>query len=309
MSEGITIDGLQKNLNFFKKMYDAVRIVDPLRKQVLECRGYSFGKTEEICYEYWKSGKICDNCISIRAYNDNKCFIKLEQSPDLIMIVTALPIGNYDETPVILELAKNATDTMMIGEGDYSHGHLMQGIVSDINDMVIRDPLTSLYNRRFVDDRLPVDIIKATIEKWPLSIIFIDVDNLKSVNDTYGHLVGDEALKRLGNAIQSCIRSDSDWLARYAGDEFLVCLTNTDGDDAYHIAERIRCTIEGITIPGKGQNVRLTASQGIYTMLGQELTAEEIIHLADHNMYEAKRQGKNRTVCNTKIENVVRSLG
>lgn len=294
MSEQFTLGRLEKNLAFFNKMYDAVRVVDPVLKQVVECRGSEEGETDDKCYDYWKNGKICDNCISVRAYHDNRSFIKLEQSLEVIMMVTALPVESAGK-PTVLELLKNATDSMLIGSGDYNDGYLMRNMVSEINDMVIKDQLTSLYNRRYVDDRLPVDIVRTTIEKWPLSVIFMDVDNLKNINDTHGHAVGDLALKEVGNVILNCIRTDSDWSARYGGDEFLICLNNTSYVEAYHIAERIRINIAKIFIPEQDGSARLTASLGIHTMQGSKLTAEEIINFADRKMYEAKKSGKNRT--------------
>ncbi|MDD2629076.1 MAG: GGDEF domain-containing protein, partial [Limnochordia bacterium] len=145
MSEPITLDRLEGHLTFFSKMYDAVRIVDPVRKRVMECRGNAVDQTEEICYEYWKDRRICENCISVRAYHNDKSFMKLEQSPDAIIMVTALPIQTKEQ-PAVLELMKNATDSMMIGTGNYSDGRLMRNIVSDINHLVITDQLTSLYN-------------------------------------------------------------------------------------------------------------------------------------------------------------------
>ncbi|HHX87847.1 MAG TPA: GGDEF domain-containing protein [Firmicutes bacterium] len=294
MSEQFTLARLEKKLAFFNKMYDIARVVDPVLKQVVEFRGCTIGETDKNCYDYWKSGKICDNCISVRAYHGNRSFIKLEQSPEAIMMVTALPIENAGK-PTVLELLKNATDSMMIGSGDYNDGHLMRNMVSEINDMMSKDQLTSLYNRRYVDDRLPVDIIKATIEEWPLSVIFMDIDNLKNINDTHGHAVGDLALKEAGDVILDCIRTDSDWSARYGGDEFLICLNNTSCVEAFYIAERIRNNIAKINIPAQNDNIQFTASLGIHTMQGLNLTAEEIINFADRKMYEAKKSGKNRT--------------
>ena len=160
MPEQISLKNLEQNLALFSKMYDAVRLVDPVQKTVLEYSDCAAGKTSEICYGYWKNGHICENCISVRAYHDNISYMKLEQSPDLIMLVTALPVDTAGE-PVILELLKNATDTMMLGSGDYTSGQSMRNVVYDINNMVVKDHLTGIYNRRFVDDRLPVDIIRA----------------------------------------------------------------------------------------------------------------------------------------------------
>lgn len=288
MPEQISLDKLQQSLNFFNKMYDAVRLVDPVRKKVLEYRDNRIGKTSGICYTYWKNGHICDNCISVRAYHDDKSYMKLEQNPDRIMLVTALPI-EAAEQPVVLELLKNATDSMMIGTGDYNSGQAMRKVVYDINNMVIKDHLTSVYNRRFLDDRLPVDIIRATMARQPLSVIFIDIDNMKKINDTYGHMVGDSALKHVADVIQECVRADMDWAARYGGDEFFICLYNTGNDDACQIEERIRSGIAAVQIPVPDGSINISASLGTKTMLGSALTAEEIIRLADEKMYEDKR--------------------
>lgn len=297
MTKQITINKVEKNLDFIRSMYDAVRLVDPVQKYVLEYDEYTVSKTDTHCYNYWKSPKICDNCISARAYQSNTSFMKLEYKPNMILMVTAIPLEN-EESPVVLELLKNVTDSIMVGAGDYNKGHLLQNFVTNFNDMVIKDKLTSLYNRSFIDDRLPADIVNAIITEVPLSVIFVDVDNLKTINDTYGHIAGDLALKEVGNAINKNIRTDIDWVARYGGDEFLICLNNTTYDEAYHIAERIRRTTEKISVSINDKNINFTISLGIYTTQGLMHTAEEIIKMADKKMYEAKEGGKNRTVGN-----------
>ncbi len=294
MPEQISLGMLEKNLAFFNKMYDVVRIVDPVQKRILEYRDRTIGKTSEICYGYWKNGKICDNCISVRAYHDNISYMKLEQNPDLIMLVTAFPV-EAAEGPVILELLKNVTDSMIIGSGNYNSGRTMRNVLYDINNMVIKDHLTGVYNRRFVDERLPVDIIRATVVQQLLSVIFIDIDNMKAINDTYGHTAGDLALKYTTAAMLNCVRPNTDWIARYGGDEFVICLNNTGNDEAHHIVERLRSSIEAIKIPMQNGNITVTASLGVQTML-EPVTAEEMIRMSDEKMYEAKRSGKNRSM-------------
>ena len=291
MPEQMTLSRLEQDLAFMNKMYDAVRLVDPVHKKVLEYRDRSVGKTGEICYDYWKSGNICDNCISVRAHYENKSYMKLEQNPDVIMLVTAIPIEAIGNA-VILELLKNATDSMMIGTGNYNDGQAMRNVVCDVNNMVVRDHLTSLYNRRFVDDRLPVDIIKAVMAKQPLSVIFMDIDSMKTINDTYGHATGDLVLKQVATAVQNGIRVDLDWAARYGGDEFVVCLNNIGDNEASHIGERIRNNIASIEMPIQNEIVKITASLGIQTMFQSALTAEEMIRMADEKMYEEKRNGR-----------------
>ncbi|MDF2800759.1 MAG: hypothetical protein K0S61_662 [Anaerocolumna sp.] len=294
MSDIITYDELENKLAFFNKMYDIVRLVDPVNKKILEYRSTSSVKNNEFCYAYWSNNKICDNCISIRAHLENKCYQKLEQSSDAIMMVTAFPVENSDK-PIVLELLKNATETMMIGTGTYSEGRLLYNFVSELNDLAIKDDLTGIYNRRFVNERLPADIVRATLKKMPLSIAFLDIDNFKEVNDTYGHILGDEVIAKVSNILMNCIGSDSDWVARYGGDEFIICFNDTTGIEAHRIAETIRRRISELKVSPK-ENISITVSLGVYTMEDSALTAEELISLADKRMYEAKQKGRNRTI-------------
>ena len=286
--DNISLDDIKDKLEFFNKMYDAVRLVDPEHKKVLDFKDSSLLGTQEVCYDYWGNGKICDNCISVRAFQENQSFVKLERSKEAILLVTAVPIESTD-VPVVLELLKNATDTMMIGSGDYNDGEMFRRFVRDMNDRIVRDSLTSLYNRRFVDERLPVDMIEATLHQLPLSLCFMDLDNFKSINDVYGHEEGDLAIKAVGDVIAEHIRLDHDWAARYGGDEFLLCLKNADERDAVRIAERMQNEIEKISIGPPLEDVCLTVSFGIATMRDMPVTAKELLRCADRNMYKAKK--------------------
>lgn len=292
MTDSIMLSKLEKNMVFFKKMYDMVRLVDPIDKKVIEYRGCERQETSSVCYKYWKSGEICDNCISVRAHLFNKCFFKLEQSGDTIMMVTALPVENT-EKPTVIELLKNATESMMISS---DNGETIQIVVKEINDMVVKDELTGLYNRRYVDERLPADIVRSTLSRTPLSVIFMDIDNLKEINDTYGHIFGDKTLTEVTNVLLQCIDKHTGWAARYGGDEFLVCVSDTSGGAAYQLAEKIRVRIADMEILLHDKKVRTTVSLGICTMRDTALTAEEMISIADKRMYESKHHGKNYSV-------------
>lgn len=290
----ITLKKIEEELDFFKAMYDVVRIVDPIHKRVLEYKDCMVKKTDSICYNYWKNGKICDNCVSARAYCEENSFMKLDYKPEMIMMVTAIPVVSEGDT-VILELLKNVTDSIMVGSCGSNDERLLRNVVSEFDDMVIKDKLTQLYNRRFIDDRLPAEIVSATLEGESLSVIFLDVDGLKEINDTYGHAVGDLAIQEVGNAIQNNIRIHEDWAARYGGDEFLICLNNTTYDDAYHVAERIRENVERAFTCVDDKVIRFTISLGIHSVHKSHLTAKDIISMADRKMYEAKKSGKNHS--------------
>ncbi|WMJ75984.1 MULTISPECIES: GGDEF domain-containing protein [unclassified Sedimentibacter] len=286
--EHISINEIKDKLDFFSKMYDSVRLVDPVNKRVVDCRDASPDDKKEICYDYWGNGRICDNCISVRAHNEEKSFFKLEKSMETIMLVTAIPVENKSK-PVVLEMMKNTTDSMMVGTGNYSEGELLNRFVREINDIIVRDSLTSLYNRRFVDERLPVDIINSTLKDQPLSVCFIDMDNFKMLNDLNGHEAGDWAMKAVASVIMKHIRSEHDWAARYGGDEFLLCLNNTDEKQAHTILERIQCGIEKIPMKFNLENTNLSISFGIETMKDVPRTAEELIRLSDKKMYKDKK--------------------
>jgi len=164
--------------------------------------------------------------------------------------------------------------------------------VKEMEDVIIREPLTSLYNRRYVSERLPVDIINATLNHFPLSVCFMDLDHFKSLNDLNGHEAGDLALKAVGDVIRKHIRPELDWVARYGGDEFLICFNNTDEKQAFEIAEQIQNSIEKIPLDYQLDNGYLSISFGIKTMREIPMTADELINFADHEMYKAKRNNE-----------------
>lgn len=286
--EYITLEDIKDKLDFFYKMYDVVRLVDPIHKKVLDYRKSSFSDKNEICYEYWGNNKICDNCISVRSYRENKCFVKLERRPDALLFVTALPIKNADQ-PIVLELLKNATGHMYIGEGNYNEGELFSHFVEELNDVIVKDPLTSLYNRRFIDERLPVEIIDATLTHMPISICFMDLDEFKSINDLYGHETGDLVIKAVGKVIRNRILGNRSWAARYGGDEFIIYLYNTHWNDADHLLQNIKQEIENLSVGEIGVKSRISVSYGIETMHEIPMTADELIRNADEKMYRVKK--------------------
>ncbi|MHB1314372.1 MAG: GGDEF domain-containing protein [Christensenellales bacterium] len=296
MGEHITLDKLKANLDFVRQMYDAVRLVDPVTRTVLDFEGDLRKETTETCYHYWKTGRVCENCISMRAYLANKCYMKLEQSDGMIMMVTAIPIEGA-ERPTVLELLKDATESMLVSTDIFEGGHpVVHRTTAEINDMISKDKLTGIYNRRYVDERLIADVAKSRMEGLPLSIVFMDIDNLKDINDSKDHAAGDKTLHAITRTILHCIRTDLDWAARYGGDEFIICLRNTGSEVAEQVAERIRSRVAGLAILHDDETIHTSVSIGVHTMQDKSKTAEEIIALADRNMYEAKQKGKNRIV-------------
>lgn len=157
-----------------------------------------------------------------------------------------------------------------------------------LKTLAITDDLTGVYNRHFLNDKIKMKMDQADLEHRPISMIIVDLDYFKKVNDTYGHPVGDEVLKSTGNLLKQMIRY-SDMIVRLGGEEFVIILPNTTVDGAYNIAERIRRKIEQYDYPVAG---RLTASLGV-AQKKQSESFESWYERTDSALYEAKESKRN----------------
>ncbi|MCS6993534.1 MAG: GGDEF domain-containing protein [Anaerolineales bacterium] len=164
---------------------------------------------------------------------------------------------------------------------------------AELHRMALFDALTGLPNRRYLDEQLTRYVETARRTGTPFSLIMLDIDEFKAVNDLYGHLEGDDALRILASVLRTSIRN-SDFVARYAGDEFCICLPMTESHQAHALAARIQRNLAEITRPA---NLRLTISLGIFSVSGQSpqaYTPQALLARADAALYRAKREGKNR---------------
>ncbi|MGL1862267.1 MAG: diguanylate cyclase [Pseudodesulfovibrio sp.] len=163
--------------------------------------------------------------------------------------------------------------------------------VVDDRRIALFDPLTNLYNRRSFDSFFERELARSNRYGSHLSVILVDIDHFKKVNDTYGHPVGDDVLKRLAKILKESIRT-SDMVCRWGGEEFVILMPETDLEAAAEKAESVRKSIEAYTFPKVGQ---LTASFGISYPLKDE-AAMVLFERVDQALYQAKDTGRNRVV-------------
>jgi two-component system cell cycle response regulator len=159
--------------------------------------------------------------------------------------------------------------------------------------------LTSLYNHRHFYDRLEEEFSRAERYGVPLSLVFFDIDDFKRINDIYGHMRGDQVLKKIGQLLKSVAR-ESDIPARYGGEEFAVILPHTECAEAQHIADRIMTDIRALDIEHAASEAgsSLTVSIGIASMIPDKTHDETtLVKIADDALYNAKRTGRNRITC------------
>ncbi len=165
-----------------------------------------------------------------------------------------------------------------------------------LREQAVRDPLTNLYNRRYLDSTLERELSRCKRDGQALSLMMIDVDHFKNFNDHYGHLAGDEALKGVAYSLQASAKRASDLAARYGGEEFTWVLADTDGPTAMRLAEEFRLAISALNIAHEHSlHGRLTVSIGIATVSTTAYrTVTALTRAADESLYRAKHGGRNQ---------------
>ena len=176
------------------------------------------------------------------------------------------------------------------------HDKLDEAFQRQLSESALRDGLTKAFNKRYFGERLETEVTYSERHKSPLSLIFIDIDHFKQINDTHGHPGGDTVLAELAAVASESLRAE-DIFARYGGEEFAVICRETELRDAAALAERLRAVVEGHTFMAEGKAVPVTISVGVAVMPDPVVqTASDLVALADECMYRAKRGGRNR-VC------------
>jgi diguanylate cyclase (GGDEF)-like protein len=160
-------------------------------------------------------------------------------------------------------------------------------------ELSVTDDLTHLYNSRYLDQSLRREVKRATRSSRPLSLLFVDLDGFKSVNDVHGHQAGSRALVEAGHVIRGSAR-ETDVVARFGGDEFSLILPDTGSDGAVAVGERVRERIAAHAfLSAESLDIRLTVSVGVATLPDVAKSADELVKAADKAMYRVKGSGKN----------------
>jgi diguanylate cyclase (GGDEF)-like protein len=174
---------------------------------------------------------------------------------------------------------------------------LEERALTSLVDLAMRDPLTGAYNRRHLEELLKNELAFAARQGTSLSLVLVDIDHFKRVNDTYGHRAGDVVLQLVATSIQRVLRP-YDVLCRFGGEEFVVVARDTTPRNAEILAERIRRRVETLPLEVGGRKFRVTVSAGVVTAApdAEDLDMEGLIEAVDAAMYRAKRAGRNRVV-------------
>jgi len=199
--------------------------------------------------------------------------------------------------------------SLCIGAKQYSDHWMFTGIVRDITErkkmegelekMAVTDALTGIYNRGYFNRHLVTEFNRSKRYDVPLSLIILDIDHFKAVNDTYGHPAGDALLIAVATELHKLAR-DTDIVARYGGEEFVLILPQTDGQSALILAERLRKAVAEIAVSADKEMISVTISLGLACIPGSEADSpDHYLRIADRALYQAKETGRNKTVLGT----------
>ena len=277
----MTREQAEEEMQQFQKIFSVVRIIGLEQLQLL-----AEGKAKELdvspcrCYDFWKRGEACGNCVSLRAFQEKAQCSKLEFLDSEIYQVTARYVV-IDGEPCVMELIKRMDKDVLCDAHDREQ---LLDKLSSYKEKLYLDALTGAYNRRYYEDE-----VKHRTD--PTGIAMIDLDDFKLYNDTYGHNTGDIALVTVATEIRKCIRK-TDMLIRYGGDEFLLVLPGINEENFTRRLQQIHNKVHKADVPGY---TRLQLSVSIGGVLSAGSTVEAAVTRADKLMYQAKNQ-KNMVV-------------
>lgn len=277
------------------ELYDGyVRVVDPetnrVELTVANLNENSGQTTYESCFAIWHKQKTCSNCTSLRALLANKPLTKIETKNSLVYLVHSVPFSLENGRKVVLEVIKNLTNVSMASDTlDYPDPDFLTLLrtIDRLNERVYKDVLTDTYNREYLEVKLSKSIAKGNC-----TVLMLDIDNFKLINDKYGHPVGDLVLRKCVDVIKSKLR-EHDEIIRYGGDEFIIVLMNISKRKAKDIRTRLEQALKGNPVEYKNEFICCEVSIGSYTVDKPGLTLNEILKKADEAMYRAKRRKKN----------------
>jgi len=216
------------------------------------------------------NGPVIGNRLQVRGLKKNGKEVHLQFSPNTIEV---------DGQLYIFAFLRDISDLITLQE--------------KLRSQAMIDELTGLLNRRSYIERTEIAFSKSIRHKQPLSLMMLDIDYFKKINDKFGHLVGDLTLKAFSNSVAKLIRTE-DLLARVGGEEFIIVMENLSIDNALILAERIRSEIDNLLINASGHQIKLTVSIGLASMISDDHSLELLQHRCDKALYQAKNSGRNR---------------
>lgn len=303
MDNELILQTLVKDLNFIKSIYEIIRLVDPIRKEVYYCSKSAKIKlidSEQKCYSLWQKGLVCENCISMRAKRFNKIFDKIEYMDSRIFFITAVPVDNDGEI-VVVELVKDITNDGIIDIDGMEIGQIDE-MIKQKNGLIVRDAFIRIYNEKFIYERLPYDIYKSKEENRKLTLFYLSIENLKYINNKFGYKAVDYVMKKFPKFLRNYTIKESDWSARYSAAEFVMLLFDIDEKQAYRVCKRINDKINKNGFIFESHQIKIDIHIGFHILDSKDITVNQFILAASKSVYHTGDIEENNKSAITKEE-------
>lgn len=280
---------LAKNtIDILGNIFMIQRVVDPQNKKIIDFENNIKINENHKCFDFWNNGSACSNCISMRALNENSSFSKIEHLNENLYMIIASPININGETYVV-ELIKDVTNDTMFSMFNNKTIEDLREEIHRLNMIAVTDELTNIFNRRYLDENLPVALRSLSNSDFSLSLIMLDIDSFKLINDTYGHLCGDYVIKEIAHLIDTYVKTFNGWTCRYGGDEFIAVIENISKEKTYEIIDLLKNTIDSTPLSYNNNIIKITCSFGVSYLNKNNLSIDDALNLVDNRLYKAKK--------------------
>lgn len=160
--------------------------------------------------------------------------------------------------------------------------------INKLNMLIVTDELTNIFNRRYLDEHLPALLKNLSLPDFSVSLIMLDIDKFKDINDTYGHLCGDFIIKEVASLLDSYIKNFGGWTCRYGGDEFIAVIENKSENETYTIINNFKTFIGTREFLYESNKINITCSFGVSCLNNENITFNDALNLVDTKLYKAK---------------------
>ena len=286
----------------------AAAVKDIKRAYLIVIAGSAVGEMYQLRKESVVIGRDATCDLQMRDIGISRAHAKIYKTSagDSIIEDLGSTNGTYINGEQVVKRPLNDGDRVQLGRTTILKFSLSDDLEENFQkqmyESAVRDGLTKMYNRQYFDERLASEFSYAYRHFIPLSVIMLDIDHFKKVNDTYGHPVGDVVLRELSQTAMKSIRNE-DMLSRYGGEEFSILARNTDAQAIITLAERIRAAVEAQAIPVSAGIIKITVSGGVSTLENRNhLRPEDLVQAADRGLYASKHAGRNRITPASSLE-------
>lgn len=279
------VEQISSKLSIFSHMFDAARIVDPMSHTSLLIKTNDVDIPAETCYHFWNRNESCQNCIAMKSYLHNDTFFKIERQDQKTFLVLATP-KSVGKNTYIVEILKDVTKQLSINIKNESSENLTLSL--DENHQEEIDELTGLYNRRYINDHLPINMRHSNLKGKSLFVILFVIDEIQFLDHYSDYVSYDFIIKKFAGYISSPLIDTNDWAGRYAGNLFVLTLYDTDYASASSIAMSIKNNFHQDSFQINGDSVKLTVNYGIKLLTKDILDVETLILHAFMNLISNK---------------------